>query len=204
MKHLSEHNYGILVITEDTVVEYLNGGNITTRGYNLVVKKMNKGSIMAVGGSVVVNKMMDGIISSSMEKSEILIENYYKGRIDSPYNPIRIGKTVDSRKVDKERFPNEGNFNKNNFYIKSFAVFAKVDKPATPADYISLSNCDKASSYYWYGEDELGAYVIRHSDHWSDVECDKIGDCFWFLSESDTDLYQMRAGKAYFKDFCNM
>lgn len=83
----------------------------------------------------------------------------------------------------------------NNFMNGTSAIFEQmVEMPARKADYISRSG-----SRYWYGEDERGKYVIRSSDHWSDVvrneedakafnakpdDYNNIASCYWAIDYS--------------------
>lgn len=70
----------------------------------------------------------------------------------------------------------------NNFFDHTEAIFAQTDRPNRPADYTSYKKGEGAfrmgkqgeiegiiSSEYWYGSDEGGDYIIRGSDHWTDV-----------------------------------
>lgn len=60
------------------------------------------------------------------------------------------------------------NFNKSNFFEKTFGVFIDIDAPDREPDYIS-----ETGSKYWYTQ--YGVY--RESDHWNMW----IGSCFWTI-----------------------
>ncbi|MDR3188432.1 MAG: hypothetical protein LBT94_04510 [Prevotellaceae bacterium] len=59
----------------------------------------------------------------------------------------------------------------NNFNVATRGVFKACKAPKRKPDFISWSNrYDKhKSSMYWRGEDKKGKYVIRQSQHWSDI-----------------------------------
>ena len=61
----------------------------------------------------------------------------------------------------------------DNFFTNTSATFKPIsvaEKPTREPDYVSKRwDGFGASSRYWYGEDERGKYVIRESDHWSNV-----------------------------------
>lgn len=61
----------------------------------------------------------------------------------------------------------------DNFFANTSATFKPIsvaEKPTREPDYVSKRwEGFGASSRYWYGEDERGKYVIRESDHWSNV-----------------------------------
>lgn len=58
----------------------------------------------------------------------------------------------------------------DNFFIDTVACFKPFDEPDCEPDFISESG-----SQYWYGEDEVGDYVVRKSDHWGSY----IASCSW-------------------------
>jgi hypothetical protein len=87
--------------------------------------------------------------------------------------------------------------NKDNFHIRSFAIFKGCKKPKRKADYISHNKQGEVSSLYWYGTDKRGDYVIRDSDHWANINCKHIAKCVWFLYYHK----QTSAGKCYFSKF---
>src|SRR5574343_540758 len=82
-------------------------------------------------------------------------------------------------------------------------------------DYISKNRDGEPSSYYWYGEDSKGKYVIRYSNHWAKIKnvhcnknytiaCTMVGSCNWrILLGRDTTSYWI-AGKAYLTKFKNI
>lgn len=90
-----------------------------------------------------------------------------------------------------------------------------------PGDFITI-NYIPFSSSYWYGEDKKGKYVIRHSDHWSEVQdfkqkrysgagCSNIATCVWILKTTDdySNFFikihtKYSTGKCYLKDFKNV
>lgn len=92
----------------------------------------------------------------------------------------------------------------DNFMNGTSAIFEQmVEMPARKADYISRSG-----SRYWYGEDERGKYVIRSSDHWSDVVRDEeeakafnakpddynnIASCYWALYSKPQEFEPVKA-----------
>lgn len=93
----------------------------------------------------------------------------------------------------------------NNFFSSTAAVFKGCKTPKRKFNFISESG-----SAYWYGEDSIGAYVIRQSDHWVNVkrigsnaifrDCDRIASCQWHLKTNKLGLREY-AAKAYLKDF---
>ena len=58
--------------------------------------------------------------------------------------------------------PTSRTFTFDNFYKDTKAVFEGTERPKGKPDYTSYSG-----SEYWYGEDNVGKYVVRGSDHWS-------------------------------------
>jgi hypothetical protein len=106
--------------------------------------------------------------------------------------------------------------NQFNFFKHTSAVFKGCKKPKRKADYISydrfyLENYAEKipSSYYWYGQDKNGSFVIRYSSHWVNLsnftdknvkkDCKNIASCIWGIKTNQTE--KTYAGKAYFKDF---
>lgn len=101
------------------------------------------------------------------------------------------------------------------FFLSTFAVFKECKKPKREPDYISKDKKGNISSRYWYGNNRLGDYVIRESNHWSSYinnntntatnGCGTIGrtNCFWILRLSFIKLNKdkLYTAKAYFKDF---
>lgn len=89
-----------------------------------------------------------------------------------------------------------------NFFKDTFAVFKGCKMPKRDPDYISYKKGTTIpSSYYWYGKNKRGSYVIRKSDHWSqinrDIDCKVVATCVWELRyKTKTDT-----GKAYFSSF---
>ncbi len=58
----------------------------------------------------------------------------------------------------------------DNFYQHTEAIFEEVSRPQRDPDYKSTTISGYGiSSEYWYGSDEGGDYVVRGSDHWSNV-----------------------------------
>lgn len=103
-----------------------------------------------------------------------------------------------------------------NFYIRTQASFKGCKIPRRKPDYVSYKRYphdDEPSSYYWYGKDKRGEYVIRASDHWSyavwDGEyrggCKWVASCRWKLKTSHQSFefcdYLFQAGKCYLTKF---
>lgn len=100
---------------------------------------------------------------------------------------------------------------KSNYYLCSRVTFKGCKKPKRKPDYVSASG-----STYWYGSDKHGDYVIRESDHWSNLwkkeypedrldnfGCGRVANCYWSLKTSKNTIGfgEYICGKAYFKNF---
>ncbi|CAL2105470.1 hypothetical protein T190115A13A_160003 [Tenacibaculum sp. 190524A02b] len=93
-----------------------------------------------------------------------------------------------------------------NFFLNTKALFKACKKPKREPDYVSNSG-----SMYWYGENRLGQYVIRCSDHWVIVsnpqkkevynDCFSIASCSWNLRQSKKENKRYKSGKAYLSEF---
>lgn len=110
--------------------------------------------------------------------------------------------------------------NRNNFMDNTKVLFYGCKMPKRNPDYISPSG-----SKYWFGENKVGQYVIRASNHWVCVNKKKyklsIGSCYWMLITlphygrfistglrnnslgkwTDQNIRSGWCGKAYFKNF---
>lgn len=103
----------------------------------------------------------------------------------------------------------------DNFYLGTKCRFKGCKRPNRQADFISSDRrTGQASSEYWYGQDKIGKYVIRSSNHWSNsnntevFSCKKIKSCYWWLitncksnhiNEGSSRISY--SGKAYFVNF---
>lgn len=102
-----------------------------------------------------------------------------------------------------------------NFFKHTTAVFKGCKKPKRKPDFISLNKksleilgIEQPSSYYWYGTDSKGSFVIRYSGHWVNIsnftnkkvilDCKNIASCVWGLKTTNP---EQMTGKAYFKNF---
>lgn len=95
----------------------------------------------------------------------------------------------------------------DNFFVNTFACFKGCKKPKKNPDFISNSG-----SEYWYGEDRNGRFVIRHSDHWSEIyhrgwiesfDNGSIRTCYWILKTNivEEEIKMEYTGKCYLLKF---
>lgn len=103
--------------------------------------------------------------------------------------------------------------NFKNYQFSTKGVWKACKMPTRQPDYISYTKKGKFSSAYWYGENKRGKYIIRYSDHWSDIRmpllnrgdiysCGSIGTCWWIIrgqysSESCAKTYLKNLNKYY-------
>lgn len=116
----------------------------------------------------------------------------------------------------------------DNFFMNTQASFKACKRPKREADYTSFNREGRVSSEYWYGEDSVGSYVIRFSDHWASrfprpkvqgfgskakqeaklLELSHlrwIASCKWFLkNQFAADGSENSCGKCYLKDFTRL
>jgi hypothetical protein len=98
-----------------------------------------------------------------------------------------------------------------NYYIHTRATFRGCKKPKSKPDYVSRSG-----SLYWYGKNMKGEYVIRYSDHWTNVcgiyskrinpyasrDCKRIATCLWKIKTNHkNDKKIIYCGKCYLNSF---
>lgn len=85
-------------------------------------------------------------------------------------------------------------------------LFKGCKTPKRKPDHISRSG-----SKYWYGEDSIGKWVIRQSNHWTEkrelnsskdtgdwviYQCDNIGTSFWAIKCTNPNE-EILTGKCY-------
>ncbi len=113
-------------------------------------------------------------------------------------------------------------YTSTSFFTNTQAVFKACKTPKRVPNFVSPSG-----SQYWYGEDKVGAYVIRQSDHWSKgfskgtsvirydrflrekseimsirKGCGRIASCFWVLFTPKNEVPETNgSGKCYMKNF---
>jgi len=97
-----------------------------------------------------------------------------------------------------------------NYFRQTKAFFKGCKTPKRNPDYISYDkHTGDISSRYWYGNDKIGGYVIRESNHWSNYKefdsnhpvkgCGMVASCKWGIKTNNNT--RRISGKAYFNDF---
>jgi hypothetical protein len=81
----------------------------------------------------------------------------------------------------------------DNFYKATHGTFSQCKHPNRKPDFITYDKFSlKPISFYWYGSDVEGDYVIRKSDHWcilhnisngkKRTHLQAIKDCKWHIT----------------------
>lgn len=94
------------------------------------------------------------------------------------------------------------------FFVSTKAQFSQCAAPETTPDFLS-----EGGSQYWFGEDDLGSYVIRQSDHWCQYyeigsklmshKRVRIRSCAWSVKIHDISIADLRpiAAKCHLTSF---